>query len=339
LGWCTTTGPPSAEEQPHPAPLTDAYFQLVVESIPHIVWVARPNGSTEFFNRLGVEYTGLDRESTSGRGWLGVVHPDDAERARREWENAVAATSAFESEYRVRRSDGHYRWVASRGGPVLDARGRVIRWIGTWTDIDEHKLTAQAHVELTRAAVDAVAATGDAHDPYTAGHQRRVTRIADAVARKIGLDQSTVEGINLAANLHDIGKVAIPGEILSRPRQLRPAEWELVKTHSREGYEIVSGIAFPWPVAEMILQHHERLDGSGYPDGVHGDAIAMGTRVIAVADVVEAMASHRPYRPALGVGAALEEIRRGRGILYDSLVVDACVHLFTDGHLSLSDAA
>ncbi|HEV2686108.1 MAG TPA: HD-GYP domain-containing protein, partial [Actinomycetota bacterium] len=175
----------------------------------------------------------------------------------------------------------------------------------------------------------------EARDPYTAGHQNRVGLISRAIAQELGLSEDLIEGIELTANIHDIGKIGIPAEILSRPGQLLPAEFELVKGHSRGGYEIMSGIDFPWPVAEMILQHHERMDGTGYPNGLRGDEILIGARIIAVADVVEAMSSHRPYRASLGAQEAFDEIIRGRGTEFHPEVVDACLRLYSEGRLGV----
>lgn len=202
-------------------------------------------------------------------------------------------------------------------------------------DITERKRAEKAQKSLTRAAVDVLASATEARDPYTAGHQSRVATIASFIAADLGLGDDTIDGIDLAARIHDIGKLAIPVEILTRPTKLSVPEWELVKTHSRTGADIVRGIEFPWPITEMIEQHHERLNGSGYPDGLHGDEICFGARIVAVADVVEAMASHRPYRPAKGLDAALDEIEDGRDQLYESSVVDSCLRLFRDGTLSL----
>ncbi len=200
-------------------------------------------------------------------------------------------------------------------------------------DITDRKQAERLRDELTRGAVGAIAATAEARDPYTAGHQRRVADIAVAIATDLGLDADEVEGIRIAATIHDVGKVGVPVEILVRPGKLRASEWEIIKGHSRTGYEIVTDVAFPQPVAEMVLQHHERCDGSGYPDGLEGEDILLGARVIAVADTVEAMSSHRPYRAALGFEAALDEIKRGRGTLFDPQVVDACLRLVGEGLL------
>lgn len=181
------------------------------------------------------------------------------------------------------------------------------------------------------ATVEAIASTLEMRDPYTAGHQRNVARLAAAIAREIGIPEDQIDGIFLAASVHDIGKISIPAEILSRPGKLTPLEYQLVQSHAQIGYDVMKGVDFPWPVAEMILQHHERLDGSGYPRGLSGDAIIPGARIIAVADVVEAIHAHRPYRAALGLDAALNEIQNGKGRLYDPAAVDACVKLMRSG--------
>lgn len=168
-------------------------------------------------------------------------------------------------------------------------------------------------------------------DPYTAGHQRRVATISVAIAEELGLDPDTVKGIEVAATIHDIGKIGIPAEILTHPGKLSPAQFELIRQHSQTGHDIVANVDFPWPVAEMILQHHERIDGSGYPHGLRGHETLLGARIIAVADTVEAMSSHRPYRPALGEAKALAHIRSEQDALFDADVVDACLALFRKG--------
>lgn len=180
-------------------------------------------------------------------------------------------------------------------------------------------------------AVQALAATAEMRDPYTAGHQQRVAQLAASMALEMGLSDEQIRGIHLAGVVHDIGKINIPSEILSKPSKLSWIEYELLKTHSQAGYDILKGIDFPWPIADMVWQHHERLDGSGYPRGLSGNQILLETRILSVADVVEAMSSHRPYRPGLGMDVALAEIIRGRDTLYDSNAVDACVSLFQEG--------
>jgi PAS domain S-box-containing protein len=180
------------------------------------------------------------------------------------------------------------------------------------------------------AAVRAIATAAELRDPYTGGHQRRVAELSAAISQELGLPASDTNGIAVAASIHDIGKLAVPAEILSRPGRLSEAEFAIVKEHAQAGHDIVAGIDFPWPVAEMIRQHHERQDGSGYPQGLRGDKILLGSRILAIADIVEAMHSHRPYRPALGIDSALAVIGNERGTRLDADAVDACIALFRE---------
>ena len=197
---------------------------------------------------------------------------------------------------------------------------------------------AQANEKLARTLqelrktfggiVQVLTATLETRDPYTAGHQSRVADLARTMATEMDLGQERVEGLRVAGVVHDLGKIAIPSEILSKPGRLTEIEFGLIKTHSQVGYELLQPIDFPWQVAEIVRQHHEKVDGSGYPRGLKGEAILLEARILAVADVVEAMASHRPYRPALGVDKALEEIEAHRGVLYDAQAVEACLSVF-----------
>ncbi|HEY5581208.1 MAG TPA: HD domain-containing phosphohydrolase [Rhodoferax sp.] len=196
------------------------------------------------------------------------------------------------------------------------------------------------HTEMLRQSLEdsikAIANTVEMRDPYTAGHQRRVGQLAVAIARELGLPEETIRGIELAASIHDLGKISVPAEILSKPGKLTAIELMLLKTHAQAGFDILKAIKFPWPIASMVLQHHERLDGSGYPQGLKGEQILLESRIMAVADVVEAMASHRPYRAALGIDAALQEIEQGRGTAFDTAVVDACIRLFAEKRFAFS---
>jgi putative nucleotidyltransferase with HDIG domain len=188
----------------------------------------------------------------------------------------------------------------------------------------------QKHSELEKAmdgVIHAVSLVVESRDPYTAGHQRRVAELARSIAKEMKLTEWQVMGIHIAGLLHDVGKVAVPSEILSKPGKISQYEYSIIKNHPQVGYEILQKIDFPWPVTQAILQHHERMDGSGYPGGLTGDDIIIEARILGVSDVVEAMSSHRPYRPALGLDSALEEIAKGRGILYDPQVVDACLSI------------
>lgn len=180
--------------------------------------------------------------------------------------------------------------------------------------------------------VNAVAAVAEHKDPYTAGHERRVRGLSVVIGREMGLDDSTLEGLKIAATLHDVGKIYIPAEILSKPRVLNDLEFSMIKEHPKYSYEILSNIDFPWPIADIALQHHERVDGSGYPAGLKGKDILVEAKILAVADVIEAMSSHRPYRAALTIEQALDEIKKGRGKIFDSKAADAALKIFKDGY-------
>jgi PAS domain S-box-containing protein len=186
-------------------------------------------------------------------------------------------------------------------------------------------------------SIQLISETVERRDPYTAGHQRRVAELCVHIAREIGLDEQRTRGLRLAATIHDLGKIGIPAEILSKPSRLSAAEFALIKEHSQIGYEILKDVSFPWPIAEMVLQHHERLNGSGYPRGLVGDAILIEARILTVADTVEALTTHRPYRPSLGIDFALKEILNGRGTLFDPTVVDACTKIILQGDHALME--
>lgn len=221
---------------------------------------------------------------------------------------------------------------------LRDAQTRPVEILAVARDISERKRVEEEAKQSTERligamehAIQAMAIIVEMRDPYTAGHQQRVTQLGCAIARQMGLPEEQISGLRLAGLIHDIGKVRVPAEILTNPDGLSEPEFMMVKAHPLLGYEILKGIDFPWPVAQIVLQHHERVNGSGYPSGLSGQDIILEARILAVADVVEAMASHRPYRPALGIDKALEEISQNSGVLYDSKVVDACLKLFDDG--------
>jgi PAS domain S-box-containing protein len=224
---------------------------------------------------------------------------------------------------------------------IHDGRPAII---GMMQDISEKR---RAEEEILRyvaqlktafmSTVEVATTISEMRDPYTAGHERRVAKIAVAIGAELGLDTSRQEGLRVAGDLHDVGKMIIPAEILSKPGRLSEAEMQLVKGHARAGYDVLKGVPFPWPVAQVALQHHERYDGSGYPHGLKGEAILLEARIMAVADVVEAMSSHRPYRPGLGIDKALAEIERGRGTAYCIGAADACLRLFREKGFRLPD--
>ncbi len=193
---------------------------------------------------------------------------------------------------------------------------------------DENSQGLWQYKRIFEEAIRAMGQMMEVRDPYTAGHQERVSRISFEIAQAMGLPAHQIKGLQLAALIHDIGKLATPSEILSKPGRLSPAEFDMIKTHPRVGYGILKDIEFPWPIALIVLQHHERMNGSGYPDGLSGSDILLEARILSVADVVEAMSSNRPYRASLGINLALEEICQNKQVLYDGNVIDACLKIF-----------
>jgi putative nucleotidyltransferase with HDIG domain len=198
--------------------------------------------------------------------------------------------------------------------------------------IHEKELIQERLADALRATIEAMSKTMEWRDPYTAGHQKRVALITTAIAQKLNLDKQMIQALYMAGMVHDIGKVAVPAEILTKPTRLTSLEMGMVQEHAETGYQILKDIPFPWPIAEMVHQHHERLDGSGYPKGLKGEQILQGARILAVADTIEAMATHRPYRPALGLLVAMEEIRAEAGTKLDAQVVDAAFALLNEGN-------
>lgn len=218
---------------------------------------------------------------------------------------------------------------------------RVLFERQTLSQRDKAAESLRLNLEKFQRAMDgiihAISMTVELRDPYTAGHQQRVSELAAAIAQNMGLSADRIYGLRMASNIHDLGKITIPSEILCKPGQLGPLEYELIKNHVQAGYDILKKIEFPWPLAEMILQHHERMDGSGYPRNLKGDAIMQEARILAVADVFETMSSHRPYRPSLGMDRAIEELLKNKGRLYDADVVETCLDLIIEKRFSFSN--
>lgn len=223
---------------------------------------------------------------------------------------------------------------------VLQGRVLVVRDITQRKRSEAALLRSMGELRTTfRQTVYALASMAEKRDPYTAGHQQRVARLACAIGRVLSLSETVLEGLEMAGILHDVGKVYVPAEILAKPARLSHMEMGIMKSHPEVGFEILHEVNFPWPVARTVLEHHERLDGSGYPGGLQGQDICIEARILAVADVVEAMSSHRPYRAALGMARALDEIRAGRGSLYDAGAVDACLRVMASGDFSFEENA
>ncbi len=242
----------------------------------------------------------------------------------------------FETQFY--KKDGSKIWVSINMRSVCDNEGKFLYYEGIDEDITSHKQAEEvlrtSAENLRRAlngTIKAISLTVETRDPYTAGHQKRVSNLARAIAREMNLPGNMVDNIRMAGNIHDIGKISVPAELLSKPTKLTDLELSLIKVHAQSGYDILKDAGLPYPIAEIVLQHHERLDGSGYPNGLMADKILFEAKILSVADVVEAIATHRPYRHALGIDAALSEIEKNKGILYDIAVVDVCIKLFKEG--------
>jgi PAS domain S-box-containing protein/putative nucleotidyltransferase with HDIG domain len=240
-------------------------------------------------------------------------------------------------ELEMRRKDGTTVWTEVKFSFIRDEDHRPVGIMGVTRDItDRQRAEAESKQSFVRmrkaltATVHAISMVVEMKDPYTSGHQQRVSDLARSIAKEMGLSADRQDFVRIAATIHDIGKIAIPSEILSKPTKLSDLEFNLIKTHAQSGYDILKDVEFPWPVADVVLQHHERMDGSGYPQGLKGNDILLEARILAVADIVEAMASHRPYRPAMGIDFTLEELSRDKGIFCDADVVDACLKLFRE---------
>ncbi|NQT66935.1 MAG: PAS domain S-box protein [Actinobacteria bacterium] len=230
---------------------------------------------------------------------------------------------------------GEKLWVEISGKPVF-SNGKLNYTISNWVDVTDRKvmednLKVSYHKlqKILEGTIHTLAGIVEIKDPYTSSHQKRVSKLAVAISNELGIESKIIEGIRIAANIHDIGKINIPASILSKPGKLSNIEFDMIKTHSQSGYEMIKEIEFPMPIAEIILQHHEKLDGSGYPRGLKDKDIMFEAKILTVTDVVEAMSSDRPYRPALGLDKAIEEIKKNKGILHDPGIVDACIKVIT----------
>ena len=308
---------------------------LVEQSIAGIYIIQ--DGKFAYVNPRSAEIFGYDSvDDLIGREVLPLIIEKDrstaVENIRRRIEGEDASVNY---EFTALRKDGSMIDVSVHGARGTYQGHPAI--IGLLQDISEKKRAdeqIQLHVKQLEMAltstVEVAMTLSELRDPYTAGHERRVAQIAVALGAELGFDEKRQEGLRAAGHLHDVGKITIPAEILSKPGKLSSIEYQLVQGHSQASYEVLKTVAFPWPVAQVALQHHERIDGSGYPQGLKGESILLEARIMAVADIVEAMSSHRPYRAALGIETALTEIERGCGTSYDPAVVDACLRMFRE---------
>ena len=267
---------------------------------------------------------------------LGVedIHPKEVfPTVMLEFGRMVRGEISLAENLPVIRKDGHIFYADIKAAAInIQGKPCVLGIVRDTTEKKKLSEEAALHLKQIESAmfgtVKAICDIIERRDPYTAGHEKRVAHLMKEIGSLLGLSEKSLKGLETVGLLHDVGKIAIPAEILSKPTKLNAMEKDMVKIHSQVGFDLMKDVSFPWPVAEVVLQHHERLDGSGYPNGLKGDQICLEARILSVADVVEAMSSHRPYRPGLGVDAALEEIIKNRGKLYDERVVDACLQLF-----------
>jgi len=320
---------------------SEARLRAIFEAAKHIAFILIDHTGDE--NRVlefspGAEHLfGYNREEIIGRPAAilnlteGMIDLPKAPDVSKEGE------VGFTRELTLTRRSGEELPTLSTTYPIFSAKGDLTAILIVAIDISERIKAArevQNSMERWRKAVEGIiqsmALTLEMRDPYTAGHQQRVASLVTAIAEKMGFSEERIEGVRMAAMIHDIGKISVPAEILSKPGVITEIEFNLIKTHAKTGYEILEGIEFPWPIAQMVFQHHERINGSGYPSGLSGNEILMEAKILGVADVVEAMASHRPYRPSLGTDKALDEILKNKGILYEPEVVDACLKIFKE---------
>jgi PAS domain S-box-containing protein/putative nucleotidyltransferase with HDIG domain len=308
-------------------------YRVVVEHAQESILITQ-HMKIVFANNAAAKNTGYSVQALTALDLKKLIHPDDINmvtdyHSRRLNGKKVPSIYSF----RIICRDKTVKWV--------ELNATLIQWekkpaiLNFLTDITSRKLLDEERSESFKktketldATVNSIAMIVETRDPYTTGHQLRVSHLARDIAEEMGLTLDQKEFIGTAAIIHDIGKLSIPSEILSKPTKLTALEFELIKTHSQSGYNILKDIKFPWPVATVILQHHERMNGSGYPNKLKGKDILLEARIVALADVVEAISSHRPYRPTLGINFALDEITKNRVILYDANVVDACLKLF-----------
>ncbi len=307
--------------------------------LPAIVYVLEQRGknfepvwvSENVSNILGYSM----KELLSPLWWREHLHPDDRDAALAHF--ATIRVSGGTHEYRIRQASGDYAWIRDELQPIETEDNSAPRIVGVWLDITEIKEQEQlvndysSQIQASMiSTVNVIAQMVELRDPYTAGHENRVGHLAAAIGAEMGFDDHQQFGLRVAGILHDIGKISVPSELLTKPTRLSHAEYSVIKEHAENGYQILRNVNFPWPVAELARQHHERIDGSGYPRGLKDEEILLEARILSIADVVESMAKDRPYRHSLGLEAALSEIEQKAGTLYDANSVNACLRLFRE---------
>ncbi len=319
-------------------------FRSLVETSSDWVWEIDPGNRYTYVSPKVGDILGHDPRDLLGHTPFEFMHQREGRRVSKIMRRFASERLPFSLlENTAIHKDGRAVVLESSAVPIMDSTGRLAGYRGINRDITERKKVEQElqrslrRLEKTmESTIEAITTTIETRDPYTTGHQMRVTDLACAIARVMQVPPTKIEGIRVAGLLHDIGKIAVPTEILSKPGLLNEVEYEMIKTHPKIGYNILKKIEFPWPVARTVLQHHERWDGSGYPYGIRGEDILLEARILAVADVMEAMSSHRPYRPSIGADKALDEIARNSGVLYDPAVASACIAAFSESGFEFS---
>jgi len=320
-----------------------AYFEQLFENAPEGIILADNSGRVIHANKEFLKLFGYTAAEIEGKYVDEIVTSDDLKNEAVNITRKAAEGIKTAIETVRRRKDGTTIQVSILASPIV-AQGDQIAVYAIYRDItqrkhavDELQRSYEQTQKILTATIDTLARAAEKRDPYTAGHQQRVAQLARAIAATMRYPKNSVDGLYLAGVVHDIGKIHIPAEILTKPTTLTELELNIMKTHSQVGYDILKDIEFPWPIATIILQHHERINGSGYPLEIRGDAILKESRIIAVADVVEAMSSHRPYRPARSMKSTLEHLQKNRSILYDPQVVDVCLTLFRNNMFKFID--
>ncbi|MBU1056223.1 MAG: transporter substrate-binding domain-containing protein [Proteobacteria bacterium] len=322
-------------------------YRLIADNSNDWIYLIYPDGKFKYVSPSSERFTGYASEEfiNNQQLFMDIIHPDDKEHIKSHFEFIKENTTDHDLEFRIITKEGELRWIRHSCLPVYNDEGQYVGRSGTNREITNRKLSEeqlkQTHESLRMAfntTIQVMVSAVEVRDPYTAGHQIRTANVACAIAKEMGFSKEKIENIRIAGSIHDIGKLSIPSEILSKPSKLSEIEFSLIKTHSRSGYEILKDVESSWPLAEIVYQHHERIDGSGYPRNLKGDEILIEARILAVADVIEAMASHRPYRPGLGIDSALDEIEKNKGIFYDKAAADACLRLFREKGFQIEKA-
>jgi PAS domain S-box-containing protein len=315
---------------------SNEFNNALLENAPNAIVVINPDTSIRYVNPEFVRKNGWTQEEVKSIKAPYPWWPEEQKEQLKKGFTASMEKGSGQGEVIAVKKNGERYWLAFTWTSVArDGKHK-------YTVVNSNDITArkQAEVELKQSfdkvhqalqsSINATAKMVELRDPYTAGHQQKVARLATAIAAEMGLPTEQVGYIGMAATVHDIGKIYVPAEILSRTGKLTELEFQMMKTHVQGSYDILKTIEFPWPIAQVVLQHHERMDGSGYPQALKGEEILLEARILAIADTIEAMSAHRPYRPALGMGEALEEISKNKGKLYDANVAEACINLFLE---------